>query len=41
VAAHQKGAVNTRAWIVFLDESGVYLLPQLVLFLPASNGVSY
>ncbi|WP_327488248.1 transposase [Streptomyces sp. SLBN-115] len=29
VAAHQKGAVNTRAWIVFLDESGVSLLPQI------------
>jgi transposase len=29
VAAHQKGAVNTRAWIVFLDESGVSLLPQV------------
>ncbi|MGW7099628.1 winged helix-turn-helix domain-containing protein [Streptomyces sp. NPDC054838] len=24
-----KGAVNTRAWIVFLDESGVSLLPQI------------
>ncbi|WP_369199079.1 IS630 family transposase [Streptomyces djakartensis] len=29
VAANQKGAVNTRAWIVFLDESGVSLLPQI------------
>jgi hypothetical protein len=29
MAAHQKGAVNTRAWIVFLDESGVSLLPQI------------
>ncbi|MEV7996587.1 winged helix-turn-helix domain-containing protein, partial [Streptomyces sp. NPDC086077] len=25
----KKGAVNTRAWIVFLDESGVSLLPQI------------
>ncbi|MFI9824360.1 IS630 family transposase [Streptomyces sp. NPDC052013] len=25
----QKGAVNTRAWIVFLDESGVSLLSQV------------
>lgn len=29
MAADQKGAVNTRAWIVFLDESGVSLLPQV------------
>lgn len=29
MAAHQKGAVNTRAWMVFLDESGVSLLPQV------------
>lgn len=29
MAPHQKGAVNTRAWIVFLDESGVSLLPQV------------
>ncbi|MFB7867909.1 winged helix-turn-helix domain-containing protein [Streptomyces sp. NPDC056069] len=29
VAADQKGTVNTRAWIVFLDESGVSLLPQV------------
>ncbi|MET9532174.1 winged helix-turn-helix domain-containing protein [Streptomyces sp. NPDC006649] len=25
----KKGAVNKRAWIVFLDESGVSLLPQI------------
>ncbi|MFD9623248.1 IS630 family transposase [Streptomyces virginiae] len=25
----KKGAVNTRAWIVFLDESGVSLLPRI------------
>ncbi|MDQ1046284.1 hypothetical protein QFZ76_004520 [Streptomyces sp. V4I2] len=29
MAADQKGAVSTRAWIVFLDESGVPLLPQV------------
>ncbi|MEV5731352.1 IS630 family transposase [Streptomyces pharetrae] len=29
VAAHQEGMVNTRAWIVSLDESGVWLLPQV------------
>lgn len=29
VAAHQEGAVNTHACIVFLDESGVSLLPQI------------
>ena len=29
VAAHQKGALRNRAWIVFLDESGVSLLPQV------------
>lgn len=29
MATHQKGAVNKRAWIVFLDESGVSLLPQV------------
>ncbi|MGN9821943.1 IS630 family transposase [Streptomyces sp. SD11] len=29
MAAHQKGAVNKRAWIVFFDESGVSLLPQV------------
>ncbi|WP_223778781.1 transposase [Streptomyces sp. 135] len=31
VAAYQEGAVNTCAWIVFLDESGVSLLPQICL----------
>ncbi len=29
VAPHQKGAVKKRAWIVFFDESGVSLLPQI------------
>ncbi len=29
MAAHQKGAVKKRAWIVFFDESGVSLLPQV------------
>ncbi|MET9826078.1 MULTISPECIES: transposase [Streptomyces] len=29
MAAHQKGAVKKRAWIVFLDESGVSLLPEV------------
>jgi transposase len=29
VAAHQKGALENRAWIVFFDESGVSLLPQV------------
>ncbi|WP_235431962.1 transposase [Nocardiopsis sp. RV163] len=29
MAAHQKGALRNRAWIVFLDESGVSLLPQV------------
>jgi hypothetical protein len=29
VAAHQKGAVNTRAWNVFPDESGGSLLPRI------------
>ncbi len=29
VAAHQKGAVKKRAWIVFFDESGVSLLPEV------------
>ncbi|MDT0471065.1 transposase [Streptomyces sp. DSM 41014] len=29
MAAHQKGAVKKRAWIVFLDESGVSPLPQI------------
>jgi hypothetical protein len=29
VAPHQKGAVENRAWIVFFDESGVSLLPQV------------
>ena len=29
MAPHQKGAVTTRAWIVFFDESGVSLLPQV------------
>ncbi|WP_285702208.1 IS630 family transposase [Actinomadura sp. NBRC 104412] len=29
MAAHQKGAIENRAWIVFVDESGVSLLPQV------------
>lgn len=29
VAAHRKGALRNRAWIVFFDESGVPLLPQV------------
>lgn len=29
VAAHQKGAIENRAWIVFVDESGISLLPQV------------
>lgn len=29
MAAHQKGALRNRSWIVFLDESGVSLLPQV------------
>ncbi len=29
MAADQKGAVNIRAWIVCLDESGISLLPQV------------
>ncbi len=29
MATHQKGAVKKRAWIVFFDESGVSLLPQV------------
>jgi hypothetical protein len=27
--ASKKGAVNTHAWVVFVDESDVYLLPQI------------
>jgi hypothetical protein len=29
MATHQKGAVKKRAWIVFFDESGISLLPQV------------
>lgn len=29
MAAHKKGALRNRAWIVFFDESGVSLLPQV------------
>ncbi|WP_229826131.1 IS630 family transposase [Nocardiopsis terrae] len=29
MATHQKGALRNRAWIVFFDESGVSLLPQV------------
>ncbi|MGV9778229.1 transposase [Streptosporangium sp. NPDC003464] len=29
VAAHRKGALENRAWIVFFDGSGVSLLPQV------------
>jgi len=29
VAAHQQGAIENRAWIVFVDESGISLLPQV------------
>ncbi|WP_268643002.1 IS630 family transposase [Nocardiopsis sp. EMB25] len=29
MATHQKGALKNRAWIVFFDESGISLLPQV------------